>query len=92
MPLDCDLAAVVYDPPAPGLPHMAVLFDSDGEVIAVRPVGSIGAGEEALVSLVSEFTTSSARPLSASSGWSTNDSPRAERALFCRVVHSAATL
>ena len=22
-----DLAAVVYDPPAPGVPHMAVLFD-----------------------------------------------------------------
>ena len=56
MPLDCDLAAVVYDPPAPGFPHMAVLFDADGEVIAVRPVESIGAGEEALVSLVSELT------------------------------------
>ena len=27
MPLDCDLAAVVYDPPAPGFPHMAVLFE-----------------------------------------------------------------
>jgi len=53
MPLDCDLAAVVYDPPAPGFPHIAVLFDAGGEVIAVRPVG---AGEEALVSLVSEFT------------------------------------
>ena len=52
MPLDCDLAAVVYDPPAPGVPHMAVLFDAYGEVIAVRPVESIGAGEEALVSLV----------------------------------------
>src|SRR5215204_4761839 len=51
MPRDCDLAAVVYDPPAPGFPHMAVLFDADGEVIAVRPVESIGAGEEALVRL-----------------------------------------
>jgi hypothetical protein len=48
MPLDCDLAAVVYDPPVPGFPHMAVLFDSDGEVIAVRPVESIGAGEALL--------------------------------------------
>ena len=56
MPLDCDLAAVVYDPPAPGLPHMAVLFDADGEVIAVRPVESIGAGEAALVNLVGELT------------------------------------
>jgi len=35
---------------------MAVLFDADGEVIAVRSVESIGAGEAALVSLVSEFT------------------------------------
>ena len=42
--------------PAPGFPHVAVLFDADGEVIAVRPVEPIGAGEEALVSLVSEFT------------------------------------
>ena len=56
MPLDCDLAAVVYDPSAPGFPHIAVLFDADGEVIAVRPVESIGAGEAALVSLVSELT------------------------------------
>ncbi len=55
MPLDCDLAAVVYDPPAPGFPHMAVLFDADGEVIAVR--SSIHWHVRvALVSLVSEFT------------------------------------
>ncbi|MET0527902.1 MAG: hypothetical protein ABW003_06085 [Microvirga sp.] len=40
MPHDCDLAAVVYDPPAPVFPHMAVLFDAEGEVIAVRPVES----------------------------------------------------
>jgi hypothetical protein len=51
MPLDCDLAAVVYDPPVPGLPHMAVLFDADGEVITVRAVESIEAGEAALASL-----------------------------------------
>jgi hypothetical protein len=56
MPLDCDLAAVVYDPPAPGFPHIAVLFDANGEVITVRAVESIGAGEAALVSLVSAFT------------------------------------
>ncbi len=54
MPHDCDLAAVVYDPPAPDFLHMAVLFDAEGEVIAVRPVESIGAGEEALVNLVGQ--------------------------------------
>ena len=57
MPLDCDLAAVVYDPPVPGLPHMAVLFDADGEVITVRAVESIEAGEAALASLVCELTS-----------------------------------
>jgi|SRR3954464_14072379 hypothetical protein len=57
MPLDCDLAAIVYDPPAPGFPHVAVLFDADGEVITVRPVKSIDEGEAALASLVVEFTS-----------------------------------
>src|SRR3954447_7851176 len=57
MPLDCDLAAVVYDPPVPGLPHMAILFDADGEVITVRAVESIEAGEAALASLVGELTS-----------------------------------
>src|SRR3954467_10486268 len=56
MPLDCDLAAVVYDPPVPGLPHMAVLFDADGEVITVRAVESTEAGEAARASLVCELT------------------------------------
>ena len=57
MPLDCDLAAVVYDPPVPGLPHIAVLFDADGEFIALRAVESIDAGEAALASLVGELTS-----------------------------------
>ena len=48
MHADCDLAAVVYDPPAPGFPHMAVLFDGERAVIAVQPVESIDAGETAL--------------------------------------------
>jgi hypothetical protein len=56
MQADADLTAVVYDPPAPGLPHMAVLLDPDGEVVAVRPVQSIEAGEAALASLVGKIT------------------------------------
>ena len=61
---------------------------AEGEVIAVRQVESIGAGEAALVSLVSELTNEKKKPLSASSGWSTNEKKRVERALFQRVVHS----
>ncbi|MDF3061534.1 MAG: hypothetical protein K0S06_1643 [Microvirga sp.] len=54
---DADLTAVVYDPPAPDLPHIAVLFDAGGEVVAVRPVESIDAGEAALASLIGHITT-----------------------------------
>jgi hypothetical protein len=53
---DADLIAVVYDPPASGLPHIAVLFDPAGELIAAQPVQSIDAGEAALASLVGELT------------------------------------
>ena len=53
---DADLTAVVYDPPAPDLPHMAVLFDAGGKVVAVRPVESIDAGEAALANLVEHLT------------------------------------
>jgi hypothetical protein len=53
---DADLTAVVYDPPAPGIPHMAVLFDESGEVVAVRPVESIDAGEAALANLIGHIT------------------------------------
>lgn len=55
MHADCDLAAVVYDPPAPGFPHMAVLFDGERAVIAVQPVELIDAGEAALARLVGEL-------------------------------------
>jgi len=55
MRADFDLAAVVYDPPAPGLPHMAVLFDGERAVIAVQPVESIDAGKAALAHLVGEL-------------------------------------
>jgi hypothetical protein len=53
---DPDLTAIVYDPPAAGLPHMAVLLDADGSVVAVRPVDSIDEGEAALARLLSELT------------------------------------
>ena len=53
---DADLIALVYDPPAPGLPHIAALFNSTGELIAAQPVQSIDAGEAALVSLIGQLT------------------------------------
>jgi hypothetical protein len=55
MRADADLVAVVYDPPAPGFPHMAALFDPAGELIAVQPVESIDAGEAALAHLVGQL-------------------------------------
>ena len=58
MDLDADLTAAVYDPPAPGLPHIAVLFDGEGTLVAVRQVESIEAGEAALASLVGDVTAS----------------------------------
>jgi hypothetical protein len=61
---DADLTAVVYDPPAPGFPHMAVLFDRGGEVVvAVRPVESIDAGEAALAHIAAEAQATGLNPL-----------------------------
>jgi hypothetical protein len=39
------LSSVVYAPPAQGLPHLAVLFGRDGEILAARPMVSLEAGE-----------------------------------------------
>ena len=48
---DTDLTAAVYDPPAPEFPHIAVVFDPEGKVLAVRPVASIDDGEAAVAEL-----------------------------------------
>src|SRR4051794_14193416 len=53
---EADLTAAVYDPPAPGMPHIAVLFDADGLVVA-RPVESIDAGEAELAKLFRQIAT-----------------------------------
>src|SRR4051794_29444626 len=50
------LTAAVYDPPASGLPHIAVLFDAEGDVIAVRTAGSIDEGEAALANLIADIS------------------------------------
>ena len=57
MHLDAEFIAAVYDPPAPGLPYVAVLFDGDGALVAVSPVELIEAGEAALACLVGEVAS-----------------------------------
>jgi hypothetical protein len=53
---EAHLTAVVYDPPASGLPHIAVLFDAAGDVIAVRTAASIDEGEAALAKLIADIS------------------------------------
>jgi hypothetical protein len=53
---EAHLTAVVYDPPASGLPHIAVLFDAEGDVIAVRTAASIDEGEAALANLIADIS------------------------------------
>ena len=53
---EAHLAAAVYDPPASGLPHIAVLFDAEGDVIAVRTAASIDEGEAALANLIADIS------------------------------------
>jgi hypothetical protein len=53
---EAHLTAVVYDPPVSGLPHVAVLFDAEGDVIAVRTAASIEEGEAALATLIADIS------------------------------------
>ncbi|MFL5199590.1 MAG: hypothetical protein ACJ8BE_22125 [Microvirga sp.] len=53
---EAHLTAVVYDPPTSGLPHIAVLFDAEGDVIAVRTAASIDEGEAALANLIADLS------------------------------------
>ena len=39
-----------------GLPHVAVLFDAEGDVIAVRTAASIDEGEAALANLIADIS------------------------------------
>lgn len=45
----------VYDPPAPGLPHLAVVLDNNGEVIVAKSVSSVAAGEALMASIFAQF-------------------------------------
>ena len=45
---------VVYDPPAPGLPYLAVVLHK-GEVVVARAVPSVQAGESLIASVFQSF-------------------------------------
>ena len=47
--------AVVYDPPARGFPHLAVLFWSDGSVLRAEPCASVKDGEKMITAIAKGF-------------------------------------
>jgi hypothetical protein len=55
--------ATVYDPPAAGLPYLAVLLHGD-EVLAARAVPSVEAGEAFNQMMMTEFAAKVATPTS----------------------------
>jgi hypothetical protein len=49
------ITAVVYSPPRPDLPHLAVSFGPDGEVIAARTMPSLAAAEAFIEDIMTQF-------------------------------------
>lgn len=49
------MRAVVYGPPGPGLPYLAVILNSENEVVSARAVPSVAAGEALIAKTVAEF-------------------------------------
>lgn len=54
------MKGVVYDPPAAGLPYIAVVLH-DGEVVVSRAVSSIAAGEALIAKVFQDFASAKAR-------------------------------
>jgi hypothetical protein len=48
------VTGVVYRPPVTGIPFLAALFGEGGELLLVRPVESIEAGESLLEAITEE--------------------------------------
>ena len=46
---------IVYDPPASGFPHIAVMFDTRGEVLCARVVSSREEGEQLIQNVAADF-------------------------------------
>ena len=51
------LYSVVYSPDSEGLPFLAVLFTSNGEVLIARPVATREAGEMLMNFVISRLAT-----------------------------------
>lgn len=49
------LKGVVYDPPRPGLPYIAVVLDDDNQVVSADSVPSVAAGEALIAEVFARF-------------------------------------
>jgi len=54
------ITGAVYEPPLPGLPFVAVMFDTKGEVLAARVVPSRAAGDAMLKEVTEQFVAANA--------------------------------
>ncbi|ENU99359.1 hypothetical protein [Acinetobacter variabilis] len=50
------MSAIVYDPPSNEFPHLAVIFNDQGEVIVSIPCASITEGESFIEQALKDFT------------------------------------
>lgn len=48
-------SGVVYDPPRADLPHLAVIFKPDGEVLQATVVRSVSEGENLIASVLEQY-------------------------------------
>ena len=55
------MKAVIYNPPTPGEPYLAVLFSEDGTILTVAAVGSPNEGETLLSEMACRITSFSHR-------------------------------
>lgn len=50
------ISGVVYSPPRPGLPHVAVMFGPDGQTMECAAVPSVAEGEAFIAQVLATFT------------------------------------
>lgn len=48
------LRGVIYDPPMPEFPFLAVVFNLDGDVLAARAVPDVLTGEKLIAEIIAE--------------------------------------
>lgn len=49
------ISSIVYHPPKQGFPFLAVVFDTEGEVLVARAVPTEDSGNALIASVLSEF-------------------------------------